>query len=178
MYWGSGGIAPRIRDLGTRWRWVVSFTPWPLYFRGKGHWYPWNRRVDGAQSRSGRGGEEKIFHYCRCRELNRCRPASKPTVLPESIRISFSVEWNELIIMYGELGSAVRKWLWSILISARVLSYRNWGKLRKRQWKLVFGRNSNGAPPVCYPVAFYPESSLHPNNMKLMQLNYKSIMRD
>jgi hypothetical protein len=25
-YWGSGGIAPRILDLGTRWRWVVSFT--------------------------------------------------------------------------------------------------------------------------------------------------------
>jgi hypothetical protein len=32
MYWVSGGIAPRILDLGTRWRWVVSslsgrFTP-------------------------------------------------------------------------------------------------------------------------------------------------------
>jgi hypothetical protein len=30
-YWGSGGIAPRILDLGTRWKWVVSFTPRPLY---------------------------------------------------------------------------------------------------------------------------------------------------
>jgi hypothetical protein len=30
-YWASGGIAPRILDLGTRWRWVVSFTPRPLY---------------------------------------------------------------------------------------------------------------------------------------------------
>jgi hypothetical protein len=29
-YWGSGGIASRILDLGTRWRWVVSFTPRPL----------------------------------------------------------------------------------------------------------------------------------------------------
>jgi hypothetical protein len=26
-YCGSGGIVPRILDLGTRWRWVVSFTP-------------------------------------------------------------------------------------------------------------------------------------------------------
>jgi len=26
-YCGSGGIAPRIPDLGTRWRWVVRFTP-------------------------------------------------------------------------------------------------------------------------------------------------------
>jgi len=24
MYWGSGDIAPRILNLGTRWRWVVS----------------------------------------------------------------------------------------------------------------------------------------------------------
>jgi hypothetical protein len=30
-YWGSGGIAPGIIDLGTRWMWVVSFTPQPLY---------------------------------------------------------------------------------------------------------------------------------------------------
>jgi hypothetical protein len=32
-YWGSGSIAPRILDLGTRWRWVVSFTTRPLYHR-------------------------------------------------------------------------------------------------------------------------------------------------
>jgi hypothetical protein len=30
-YWGSGGIASHVLDLGTRWRWVVSFTPRPLY---------------------------------------------------------------------------------------------------------------------------------------------------
>jgi hypothetical protein len=33
--WGSGGIAPRIIDLGTRWGWVVSFAPQPLYPPGK-----------------------------------------------------------------------------------------------------------------------------------------------
>jgi len=30
---GSGGIAPRILNLSTKWRWVVSFTPRPLYPR-------------------------------------------------------------------------------------------------------------------------------------------------
>jgi hypothetical protein len=44
---GSGDIAPRIRNLGNRWRWVVSFTPWPLYPQGKGGgWAPepfWTR---------------------------------------------------------------------------------------------------------------------------------------
>jgi hypothetical protein len=33
-YWGSGGIVPCILDLGTRWRWVVSFTHRPLYPQG------------------------------------------------------------------------------------------------------------------------------------------------
>jgi len=32
-YSGSGGIAPRILDLGTRWRWVVSFTHCCFIFR-------------------------------------------------------------------------------------------------------------------------------------------------
>jgi hypothetical protein len=41
MYWGSGGIVPRLLDLGTGWKWVVSFTPRPLYPQGKSpgtHW--------------------------------------------------------------------------------------------------------------------------------------------
>jgi hypothetical protein len=33
-YWGSGNIAPRILDLGTRWRWVVSYMSRPLYPQG------------------------------------------------------------------------------------------------------------------------------------------------
>jgi hypothetical protein len=58
-YWGSGSIAPRILDLCTRWRWVVSFTHRSLYPQGKSPWYPLNKKLVGPQSRSGRGGEEK-----------------------------------------------------------------------------------------------------------------------
>jgi hypothetical protein len=58
-YWGIGGIAPRILDPSTRWRWVVSFTPRLLYPQGKSPWYPLDRRLGGPQSRSGRGGKEK-----------------------------------------------------------------------------------------------------------------------
>jgi hypothetical protein len=39
--WGSGCIDPRFLDLGTSWRWVVSFTPRPLYPRERApgtHW--------------------------------------------------------------------------------------------------------------------------------------------
>jgi hypothetical protein len=42
----------------TSWRWVVSFTPLPLYPR-----YPLDRRLGGPQSRSGRCGEEKILDH-------------------------------------------------------------------------------------------------------------------
>jgi hypothetical protein len=52
-YWGSGSIAPRILDLGTRWRWVVSFT-----YRNPR--YPPDRRLGGPQSRS-ECGVRKIF---------------------------------------------------------------------------------------------------------------------
>jgi hypothetical protein len=58
-YWGSGGIAPLILHLGTRGRWVVSFTPLPLHPRRKNLRYPLHRRVGGPQSRSGRGDEEE-----------------------------------------------------------------------------------------------------------------------
>jgi hypothetical protein len=49
---GSGCIAPRMLDLGTRRRWLVSFTPRSLYSLTKSPWYPLNRRLGGPQSRS------------------------------------------------------------------------------------------------------------------------------
>jgi hypothetical protein len=42
-YWESGGIAPHILDLGTWWRWLVSFRPRPLYPQGKRPCYPLDR---------------------------------------------------------------------------------------------------------------------------------------
>jgi hypothetical protein len=59
--WGSGCIDPHFLDLGTSWRWVVSFTPLPLYPRGKSPRYPLDRRLGGPQSQSGRRGEVKIL---------------------------------------------------------------------------------------------------------------------
>jgi hypothetical protein len=49
---GSGDTAPRILDLGTRWRWVISFTPRPLYSKVKVspylNWAPRHRGVLGS----------------------------------------------------------------------------------------------------------------------------------
>jgi len=52
---GSGSIAPRILNLGTRWRWVVRDTSRPLYRR-----YSLDRKLGGPQNRSRRSGEEWI----------------------------------------------------------------------------------------------------------------------
>jgi hypothetical protein len=75
-FWGSGSIAPRTLDLGTRWRWVVSFTPRPLYPPGKSSWYPLDRRLGGPQSRSGHGGKDKNSQPLR--ESNRWTPIAQP----------------------------------------------------------------------------------------------------
>jgi hypothetical protein len=48
-----------ILDLGIRWRWIVSFTPLPLYPRGNGLRFPLDGRLGEPQSRSGCCGEEK-----------------------------------------------------------------------------------------------------------------------
>jgi len=55
----NGWIEPRILNVGPSWRWVVSFTPRPLYPRGKNTGYPLNGRLGGSQVRSGRGDKEK-----------------------------------------------------------------------------------------------------------------------
>jgi hypothetical protein len=68
MYLASWGITPHILNLGTRWKWMVSFTPRPSYPRRWISWYPVDRRLGATQSRPGRGGEEK--NLCPCRESN------------------------------------------------------------------------------------------------------------
>jgi hypothetical protein len=44
-YWRIEDITPRVLDLSTRWRSVVSFTPRPLYPQGKSPWYTLGRRL-------------------------------------------------------------------------------------------------------------------------------------
>jgi len=58
LYWGSGSTAPRILDIGTRWR-VVSFTPWPLYPHWNSPRYPFHRGLCWPQTWSEHGGGEK-----------------------------------------------------------------------------------------------------------------------
>jgi hypothetical protein len=54
--WGNGGMASYILNLGSRWKWEVSFWLWLLC--------PWDRRLHGPQSGFGHGGKEKWPFPC------------------------------------------------------------------------------------------------------------------
>jgi len=54
---GIEGKASHILNLGTRWRWVVSFMLWPLYLQGRSLQYSLERSLGGPHSWSRHGGE-------------------------------------------------------------------------------------------------------------------------
>jgi hypothetical protein len=85
MY-GLWRYSSTILELGIRWRWVVSFTPWLLYTRGKSPRYPLVRRMCGPQSRSERYGQQNTRL-----ELN---PSRQPVALPTELSLRFSSKCN------------------------------------------------------------------------------------
>jgi hypothetical protein len=73
-----------VLDLGTRWRWVVSFTPRPLHPRGKSSLCPLHRRLGAAQSLSEGYGDEKNLASTGNRT---------PAVQPVTIATELLEEW-------------------------------------------------------------------------------------
>ena len=75
--WRGRGIAPRVLNLGSRWRWVVAITPRPLDH----HLLPENNwRLGRPKSQSGRLGEEKNISPAGFRTPDRA--ASNPVAEP------------------------------------------------------------------------------------------------
>jgi hypothetical protein len=110
--WGSGCIDPHFLDLGASWRWVVSFTPQPLYPWGKSPRYPLDR-LDGPQSRSGRCGDEKHLlpfpwsavrdpgaRYknwgCPCETGMYGQPTRRPVRIVRILRLWYSGMWGHV----------------------------------------------------------------------------------
>jgi hypothetical protein len=96
--WVTGEIRKtkkgNIANLGTNWRWVVSFTPWPLYPEGKSPCYPLNRRLDGPQNRPGWRGEEKNLTLLESEHWSLGRPVVTPTV-PSRLQVTGLVYKNK-----------------------------------------------------------------------------------
>jgi len=86
-YWWRGGMAPSIPNLGARWRWAVSFIPRLLYPQEKSPRYSLDWRLDGPQSRSRRGGEEKgPFPIPAGNRIPVVQPVSLVTILTELLQ--------------------------------------------------------------------------------------------
>jgi hypothetical protein len=100
-----------ILHLNTRWRWVVSFTPRPLYLWGRSPWYFLIRRLDGPQCRFGRCGVEKnVFPLPVIKTLS-----SSPQPLPIPTELSGKVPW------FTQTGC--QTWEWAIWAHVQVVRF-------------------------------------------------------
>jgi hypothetical protein len=98
-YWGVELLLHSFFDLGTRGRWVVSFTPRPLYPQVTSPWHSFDRRLGGPQNRSGRGGEEKNSQLPPGIEpYNPDRPARSLVTIPTEL--SKLVYYNEYFNLF------------------------------------------------------------------------------
>jgi hypothetical protein len=89
--WGSGCIDPHFLDPGFSWRWVVSFTPRPLYSRGKSSQYPLDRRLNEPQNRYGRRGEEKSLSPIGTRTPVPRPSSPQPVAIPNTLYPCFQL---------------------------------------------------------------------------------------
>jgi hypothetical protein len=88
-------------DLGTRWRWVVSFTPQLLYPRGKRPRYALDRRLGGPESWSGRYGERKTFPLFGFEPwLSSLKPSAVPTELSQLWMNLQSKDYSDIFFLY------------------------------------------------------------------------------
>jgi hypothetical protein len=116
--------------LGIRWRWVVSFTPRPLYPRErKRPSYPLDRRLVGPQSRSGHGGEEKNSQPLQGFEPPIMQPVAQRYTAELSRLLSSNSWW---IICVSFTSSHVNSAIWSLLcirpavLTSHVLGFRRY----------------------------------------------------
>jgi hypothetical protein len=82
---------------------VVSFTPRPLYPQGKSTFYLLDRRLDGPQSRSGHGGEEKNTQLLTGLELLIIQPVAQ----------RYTSELSQLLLELGNRESHFLKYIYA-----------------------------------------------------------------
>jgi hypothetical protein len=135
--WGSGCIDPRFLHPGASWRWVVSFTPRPIYLRRKSPLYPLYRRLGGSRNRSGRRGEENI-------QVFTCFQMNVVCVLYPWLTSYFSV----IIAYYG------KRHFVGVINGTEVLEEPGFGSRQNQDFYLLHGvHTGSGAHSACYTMA-------------------------
>jgi hypothetical protein len=104
--------------------WIVSFTPRPLYSRGKSSRYPLGRRLGGPQSRSVDGGGEKNSHHCRHqhRELKAGRSVLCLFSITSLLLLTYLLTHSLTHSLHGA-GYYLKSWLSLSLSKNILLSY-------------------------------------------------------
>jgi hypothetical protein len=84
-----------ILDLGSRWRWVVSFTPRQLYPRAKNWRCPLDRKLGEPQ-------------YCswRCGGKKNLAPVGKQTPAFQPVAIPTEISWLQLKVAYTQFNDS------------------------------------------------------------------------
>ena len=129
--------------MGTRWRWVVSFMPSPLYPLGKIPQYPLNGRLGGPQSQTRRGTGE-------CFDGAEFRTLAHPTC--SLVRVLAQVSWLRITV------------LWKIrMLHVQFVNYDAWNRFdsfkhvmtfessQAVQWHLYVKSEQN----VIFNIVFY-----------------------
>jgi hypothetical protein len=95
-------------DLGTSWRWVVSFTSRPHYRQGKSPRYPLDRRLGGPQSQSRWHGEVKILATTWIRTPTPWSSSPQPVAIPTDLSwLSLVYEEETKILNFSSHNIAV-----------------------------------------------------------------------
>jgi hypothetical protein len=89
-------VDPHCLDRGSSWRWVISFTPLPLYPLGKSPQFPMDRK----QSRSSRREEEKVLDSTGIRTPAPRSSSPLPVAIPFVLTRSLKRHPNELPFVF------------------------------------------------------------------------------
>jgi hypothetical protein len=114
-------LDPYFLDLGSRWRWVVSFMSLSLKPRGKAPRYPLDRRLGGPHTRSGRHGEVKILE-----------PTDRPARSQSLYRQCYPGSWH--LIHYSNHFVLMKSPLLSVYLSFEISKF---GALLRSQFRTV-----------------------------------------
>jgi hypothetical protein len=130
---GDWRYSSTILNLGNRWRWVVSFTPWPLYLR-----HPLDRRLGGPQRWSGCCGEEKNLVMPGI-EPGQSIPLSVAIPIPKresTTKYIFSKRAGYVPILMFKHMQKVKKHRWysTFLI---IYAWYYWRKISQK-WRFIF----------------------------------------
>jgi hypothetical protein len=154
-YWGAEGIVPRILNIDTRWKWVVS-SRLGRFTLSKWRRYTLYGRLDGPQNRSERGGEDKkipslSLPRIELRLFSLATPA--PTILADMFVPPPPIPQND----------------WWTLVSTGVMeasnyeNFEQWNKLTNEYVtvRFLFFASSNNSLYWDYDIYLEPRLRMH-----------------